>query len=88
MVGSKDVLMDLGMARKQVAEYRTALEKAAGQNFDRISSQRPKEVEGAAVESAGGARLVIVDGAGHHLQNDLQRDVGAEALLDFVRQVQ
>lgn len=88
MIGSEDVLMDLGMARKQVAEYRSALDTATGQETNQSANSRPQPIEGATVESTGGTRLVIVDGAGHHLQNDIQRDIGAEALLDFVRQVQ
>lgn len=45
-----------------------------------------RDVEGAHTLSEYGMRLVIVRGSGHHLQNDLQRDIGAKVLLDSVLQ--
>lgn len=52
------------------------------------SGTQPAEVKGADVESAGGVRLLLVDGAGHHLQNDLQKEIGAVALLDLVDSIE
>lgn len=84
MVGSQDVLMDLGMCRKQVAEYRDVL--AGWERKIDLAAPTENSIGGVKVESDAGVRLVMVDGAGHHLQNDLQLDSGAEALLRFVRQ--
>jgi hypothetical protein len=90
MVGSKDVLMDVGMARRQVAEYREALVQRVdvpeAESGNEQQPQKETSIEGVTVESAGAVRLVVVDGAGHHVQNDLQREAGAEALLQFLRE--
>jgi pimeloyl-ACP methyl ester carboxylesterase len=90
MVGDQDVLMDLKMSEQSAAGYREALPgKADSQKLDsasRFSSSLSSSIKGTTMDSAGGVRLVVVEGAGHHLQNDVQRDAGAEALLQFVRQ--
>jgi hypothetical protein len=86
MVGSEDVLMDLDMARKQTSEYRAALRMSASPGKQDSNSE--ERADGSTTTDSGdGVRFVIVHGAGHHLQNDLQRDAGAEALLAFARQV-
>ena len=82
--GSKDMMMDARVYERQAADYRTALESQQDQKKIDVSSRQPQPTSGAPNESAAGVRLVVVDGAGHHLQNDVQRDVGAAALLDFV----
>jgi len=92
MVGNQDVLMDLGMSRKSATEYRAALQvvqdgqKQKLRSVSESDSSSISAIDGTMIESAAGVQLVIVDGAGHHLQNDVQRDAGAEALLQFVRQ--
>lgn len=35
-----------------------------------------------------GVRLAFVEGAGHHLQNDVTWEDGAEKLLNFYRKIQ
>ncbi|KAK5170160.1 uncharacterized protein LTR77_004745 [Saxophila tyrrhenica] len=85
MVGSQDVLMDLGMCKKQVAEYREVLVREQAEEKVKVVAA-DESIEGVRMESDAGVRLVMVDGAGHHLQNDVQRDKGAEALLKFVQQ--
>lgn len=90
MVGDQDVLMDIDMCRRQVAEYRqglSATEDSHKANIEaRTDVQDGKAIEGVTVESAGSVRMVVVKGAGHHVQNDAQRCEAAEALLDFVQQ--
>jgi hypothetical protein len=90
MVGNQDVLVDVEMSRQSAAEYREALGRK-DEDQKRIAASESDSsfitaIDGTTVESAAGVQLVIVDGAGHHLQNDVQRGAGAEALLHFVRQ--
>ena len=78
------------MSRQSAAEYRDTLSQS-GEVQKRMAASKSDSgsisaIDGTKIESAAGVRLVIVDGAGHHLQNDVQRDAGAEALLQFVRQ--
>lgn len=90
MSGSEDVLMDVPMCTSQMAELRDGLrqlrdvKKLDAFANEGISSVKP--IDGTTQDSSDGVRLVVVQGAGHHLQNDIQRDIGAEALLQFVRQ--
>ena len=90
MSGSEDVLMDVPMCTSQMAELRDGLRQLrdvkkldAFANED-ISAVKP--IDGTSQDSSDGVRLIVVQGAGHQLQNDIQRDIGAEALLQFVRQ--
>lgn len=95
MVGSEDMMIDVDMCRLQAAEYREALEPgSSGSGKDQTSlsaSHKHRsmgtDVEGLRMEDAGGVRLVVVEGAGHHSQNDVQRDQGAQALRLFLEQV-
>ncbi|KAM0720929.1 hypothetical protein Q7P37_003214 [Cladosporium fusiforme] len=95
MVGSEDMMIDVDMCRSQVAQYREAL-------ISRASSTDSKErslysgqkngadfagIEGIQAEDAGGVHFVVIEGAGHHSQNDVQRDRGARALQRFLEQV-
>jgi pimeloyl-ACP methyl ester carboxylesterase len=90
MVGDQDVLMDLKMCEQSAAEYREALrENTVSKRLDsasKSSSSLGSSIKGTKMESADGVCHVVVEGAGHHLQNDVQRDAGAEAWLQFVRQ--
>lgn len=87
MVGDQDVLMDLDMCRRQVAEYRKGLtEMKHLQSSARPAVHSDEAMDGVSVKSADGVRMVVVPGAGHHVQNDVQYSKAAEALLDFVRQ--
>lgn len=95
MVGSEDMMIDVDMCRLQAAEYREALEPgSSGSRKDQTSlsaSHKHRsmgtDVERLRMEDAGGVRLVVVEGAGHHSQNDVQRDQGAQALRLFLEQV-
>ena len=90
MFGSEDMMMDLEMCRRQAAEYRDGLRRLRDvKKTDSLPDEKPvstSPIDGVTVEHAGGVRLVVVEEAGHHLQNDIQRDAGAEALLQFVQQ--
>ena len=90
MSGSEDVLMDVSMCEQQTADLRNGLRQLRDvkklEALANEGSSSAKSIDGMTQDSADGVRLVVVQGAGHHLQNDLQRDIGAEALLQFVRQ--
>ena len=86
MVGSEDVLMDVAMCRREADDYRDEfqrlrdvkkLDTPSGGN--RTSSESTDDM---ILESHGGVRLVVVQNAGHHSQNDCQRDIGAEAFCN------
>jgi hypothetical protein len=85
MVGSQDVIMDMKMCKKQVAEYGEVLESQCDKSEDAETSA-VDQIAGVTMESKSGVRLIVVDGAGHHVQNGVQKDYGAAALLDFVQQ--
>jgi pimeloyl-ACP methyl ester carboxylesterase len=97
MVGSHDRLMDLSMARRQVSELRAAvramdMEPPAGKHthgFDADTKENDHEkatleVE---VEALDRVRLVVVQGAGHHTQNDIQWQAAAEAVRRWLEQL-
>lgn len=84
VVGEKDMMLRGTIWDQQVAELRDGLSQLRDGHGAKAAPQ--EEIEGAEVRSEGGVRLIVVQGAGHHLQNDLQRDVGAEALLRFAKQ--
>ena len=88
MVGDQDVLMDLAMCRRQAAEYRQALTWMRGKENEikRQETRTRTALNGVTVDSSQGVSLVVVHGAGHHVQNDVQQKEAAEALLQFVRQ--
>ena len=87
IVGDQDKLMHVGMCQQQAIEYRQCLARMleptrATQSLAPSTRERKG---GLATESTGGVRLVVVEGAGHHLQNDVQQEIGAQMLLQFVR---
>ena len=77
MLGTEDKMMQ-GTQQRMVAEYSDAIRKVEG-----------NESSGGEDTSRNGAgvRLVEIKGAGHHLQNDVQWEEGAKALLDFLQQI-
>ena len=86
MVGDQDVLMDLKMSQQSAAGYREAMNPDSDAKKLEALETSTNSVNGTTIEAAAGVRLVVVQGAGHHLQNDVQRDAGAEALLHLVQQ--
>lgn len=87
MVGEKDVLMDVGMCRRVADEFREGIRSMG-------VDDRQDDVEGVLerdeekiVERKGGVRFVVIKGAGHHSQNDVQWDIAAEELRKFIVQL-
>lgn len=86
MAGSEDMMLDAGILEQQAAEMRAGVRQVRGDAADGNKHAEAEEMDGLTVQSESGVQLVLVTGAGHHLQNDLQRGVGAEALLIFAQQ--
>ena len=84
--GSEDMMMDDSMVARQAAEYRDALDLSQYSEESATPRTSTKTIKGATVESDRRVRVVVVEDAGHHVQNDVQQEMGAEALLQFVRQ--
>lgn len=72
MAGSQDKLMTPQVTRETTVFYRNAVAETETQS----SANAEKAVH-----------MEIVEGAGHHLQNDVQWEVGAEKVLEFQRAV-
>lgn len=90
------MMIDVEMCSHQAAEYRQAVKShqlATPQQRNSLASEytEPEIVhgwpEGVQVEAAQGVQLAVVEGAGHHSQNDVQRETGAQVLQRFLRQV-
>jgi len=83
------MMLDDTIWNKQVFELRsgvTELRRIPGEGWKDTKLEEDDDLAGATVLTRAGVQLVVVDGSGHHLQNDLQREVGAQALLRFARQ--
>lgn len=89
LIGGEDMMFDPTIYERQVAEYRQAIEAGLPDGGrDGVADHGfEKEVDGASVSSSGGVRLVVIKGAGHHVQNDVQCDVAADALINFLEQL-
>jgi pimeloyl-ACP methyl ester carboxylesterase len=80
IAGGKDTLMGVPLMEKMAAAYRFTLSKIfqtlpTSSMVDSQDSQRP------------GVEFAVVEGSGHHLQNDLQREECAGKLLEFIDQL-
>lgn len=76
LAGENDRLVDLSVTQREVDEAREAF----------MNLVDTKKLEYAPDEDCG-TRYRVVRGAGHHLQNDLQWEEGANHLLDFYDQL-
>lgn len=96
MAGSEDKLMGVKLMKDMTNEYRDTL---AALGLEKKVDSRPsgdgrvgqsgleETQDGIEESSEGGAIIAVVEGAGHHLQNDVKREVGAEAFRRFVDQI-
>lgn len=92
MIGTEDKMMR-GTEGRMVEEYREGIEKMRQDGtieIDPSPNQTPDNVQVDDIISEarhGGVRLVKVQDAGHHTQNDVQWREAAEALRSFADQV-
>ena len=79
--GTEDPLIDPPMMHKLTTRYRQSVAEPG--DIEKIDEKLYEEDRGQ------GVRLVLVKGASHHFQNDVQSiaAVGAQRLLDFVQQL-
>jgi pimeloyl-ACP methyl ester carboxylesterase len=85
LAGEKDRLVSLDIAQREASEYRDAFKELV---VSKKIEAKVEEVAEEGIESAGwGVRFRVVEGAGHHFQNDNMWEVGAEKLLEFYEQL-
>jgi pimeloyl-ACP methyl ester carboxylesterase len=87
VAGGRDVLMGTWqmerMAKDYVRAYRASFNQAALR-----AELAGRENNGESVLMTGdGVRFVVVNGAGHHVQNDIQWEEGARQILAFLEQL-
>ena len=90
LVGELDVLMDVSMMRRLATRYRDAVKQLTGEKREgHVSSDEDDEAytETYTENRGDGVRMVVVKGAGHHVQNDLQWEVGVQRVADFLQQL-
>ena len=76
LAGERDRLVTLNVTEQEAREGRESF----------VDLVAEKKIE-AKVDEYCGVRYHIVEGAGHHMQNDLQWEDGANKLLDFYNQL-
>jgi pimeloyl-ACP methyl ester carboxylesterase len=91
MVGSHDRLTDPSMAERSFKEYADAVATLQRDKkldiLERETASDEKPIEGIQKTAANRVRLLVVQGAGHHTQNDIQCNVAAEACLRWIEQL-
>jgi hypothetical protein len=85
--GELDKLMDVPMLRRLANKYRNAVRESVGADGDTYAGHEVIREEAYIEDREAGVRMVIVKGAGHHIQNDLQWEVGAQRVLHFLQQL-
>jgi hypothetical protein len=90
LVGELDVLMDVRMMHRLAARYRDAVRHSIGENVEGyVHSDKANraDTEAYTEDRGDGVRMVVVRGAGHHVQNDLQWETGAQRIADLLQQL-
>jgi len=80
MGGERDIMTTPDVMRKLASRLREAIEGR--------SSRKQTDGEKSMDATTAGVRCVFVEGAGHHLQNDVQWKDGARKLFEFYERVQ
>ena len=90
MAGTEDKLMGVRLMKDMTDEYREGIQQLSQRKkIECVESiQTPSSIS-KNVEQVieGGVAMVVVEGAGHHIQNDVQADEAAEALKMFLDQL-
>lgn len=94
LAGGRDRLMTMDVMEQLAGFYRQALKSLLrDKKLDAVYGPLGGSVDGEdsakqGVETdADGVRLAVVPSAGHHMQNDVEWELGAEKLLAFYRQL-
>ena len=94
MAGGQDKLMTMDVMEKLAGFYRKPLRllmrdkklDAVDNPLGQLDKEGDKAKNGVDTDSDG-VKLDVVTSAGHHMQNDVEWEVGAEKLLTFYRQL-
>jgi len=88
IAGEEDKLMSIQLMKQMAADYREGIEALSRDKKIDLSpsnySPPPDAIKNIKEQRQGGVTMVIVGGAGHHLQNDVQSDQAAQALESFL----
>lgn len=88
LAGSKDTLMGVKLMRRMAQHYRNSFAKLVKREFLQADlAEAEADTQEADEFSSSGVRFSVVEGAGHHMQNDLQWEDTAQQLLTFVEQL-
>ncbi|KAK3387565.1 Alpha/Beta hydrolase protein [Podospora didyma] len=90
LFGGGDKIMTFPIMEKLANTYRKAISSLAGQKKldDRVDDTVENIPGEGDQDTAGqGVRFCVVTGAGHHVQNDVNWEVGAKKLLTFYEQL-
>ena len=85
--GEGDVLMDVAMMHRLARRYRKTVRDSEGAQEIGRAGEVGYDTETYTEDREDGVRVVILKGAGHHFQNDLQWEVGAQRIVDFLQQL-
>ncbi|KAK3314696.1 Alpha/Beta hydrolase protein [Apodospora peruviana] len=85
LCGGGDKIMTRSVMEKLAGFYRGAYAKLVGQKKVDGETTKVEGIEGEGGEDTAGqgVRFCVVSGAAHHLQNDVQWEIGARKLLEF-----
>lgn len=94
LAGERDRLMTMDVMEKLADFYRKTLRVLVrDKRLDAVDGsvgqlgERQTNVQQGMDTAVDGVRLCVVPSAGHHMQNDVEWEVGAEKLLAFYRQL-
>jgi pimeloyl-ACP methyl ester carboxylesterase len=88
MAGTEDKLMGVKLMQDMAGEYRDGIRQLSDQKKIEPTVETGNSIsKNVKQETENGVSMVIVEGAGHHIQNDVQADEAAEALKMFVEQL-
>jgi len=95
LAGEHDAIVTVSICQRLAERYRGAYRDLVdSKKLDRLAAEESvrhatlRRMEGSKTDTVGcGVRLCVVPGAGHHLQNDVTWEVGAQKLLEFYEQL-
>lgn len=80
VAGGKDTLMGVSLMERMAAAYRFTLSKI-------LRTLPASSIAGSEDTKSPGIEFAVIEGSGHHLQNDLQWEECAGKVLEFISQL-
>ena len=92
IAGSEDKLVGASIPSKLAETFRNAIrtqikDRKLDRPDDDAHEERAKQDEEIPLTTISGVRFVVLKGAPHHFQNDVQQEFGARQLLSFVEEL-